>query len=349
MANEQYVPAPDIYIPGSGESSDDFIGFSFNGVESSDLGIVRTSVSDRYNDTTIPNFQDKSAQMPGSDYTLYWESFYNTRNWTVNIAFDHMTETQLRLFRRTFNAKNIGELYFKEKTYSLSQIYYPDTFSYDDVDVSYEGVAVNEDPIAIEEDHIYYLAKVQSPPQLNYLCFEEDGERIYKGEGTIQFVAYFPFGIRKVGFENMQGVPGIKGVVGNAEIVTFIVQNKGDIDMDWILSAHCNRAHDIQSIIIRRNGNSLYEMLFENGIPCPSNEETNLTYILFNSKSQLIETGLWNGTEKDYNYTGKVYNSALTEGDFFKVPADGQTYEIVVTHTNVHNGNDYLYYRYLYL
>ena len=37
------------------------------------------------------------------------------------------------------------------------------------------------------------MAKCVAPPQLNYICFDNLEFRIYKGEGSIQFVAYYPF------------------------------------------------------------------------------------------------------------------------------------------------------------
>jgi hypothetical protein len=59
-----------------------------------------------------------------------------------------------------------------------------------------------------EEPYKKYIVKVQSAPQLKYLCFDTEINstitdlykfnetyqgRVYKGEGTIQFVAYEPF------------------------------------------------------------------------------------------------------------------------------------------------------------
>ena len=37
------------------------------------------------------------------------------------------------------------------------------------------------------------MVKTTGLPQLKYICFDEGGERIYKGEGTLNFIAYFPF------------------------------------------------------------------------------------------------------------------------------------------------------------
>jgi hypothetical protein len=39
----------------------DFISFTYNGVHSTDLGIVRVTASNRYNDALVPSFQDKTV------------------------------------------------------------------------------------------------------------------------------------------------------------------------------------------------------------------------------------------------------------------------------------------------
>ena len=74
----------------------DFCGFQWNGKHSSDLNIVRVSEGSRYSENLLPNFQDTNSQMAGSDGTLYWESFYTNKSWTINIAFDNLSETNVR-------------------------------------------------------------------------------------------------------------------------------------------------------------------------------------------------------------------------------------------------------------
>jgi hypothetical protein len=44
-----------------------------------------------------------------------------------------------------------------------------------------------------EAPYKVYCAKVTGHPVLKYIPFEEDGKRIYKGEGTVQFTAYWPY------------------------------------------------------------------------------------------------------------------------------------------------------------
>ena len=143
----------------------DFCGFTWRGDHSSKYGIVRVSDGSRYNDTILPAFQDTTQKMPGSDGTLYWESFYTNKTFPINIAFDHLTEDDYRKLRQWLNGKDRGELVFDEVPYKA------------------------------------YTVKIKDPPQLKTICFMEDGKRIYKGEGTISFVAYYPFARGRYKFE----------------------------------------------------------------------------------------------------------------------------------------------------
>ena len=45
----------------------DYIGFSFGGVHSSELGIVRISDGSRFEEGLLTNFQDKTATVSGKD------------------------------------------------------------------------------------------------------------------------------------------------------------------------------------------------------------------------------------------------------------------------------------------
>ena len=53
----------------------DFIGFSFDDVHSSDLGVLRVSDGSRYNEYLLPTSQDVTVQVPGGDGTYYFGSY----------------------------------------------------------------------------------------------------------------------------------------------------------------------------------------------------------------------------------------------------------------------------------
>ena len=136
----------------------DFIGFTYNGKHSiDDFGIYRTSDGSRYNDDLVPALNDKTADIPGGDGQYFFSSNHKNRLFNIQIAFDHLSETKYREMRTWLDGKEIHDLVFDEAPYKV------------------------------------YSAKVTGTPQLKTLCFEEDGERVYKGEGTIQFTAYYPY------------------------------------------------------------------------------------------------------------------------------------------------------------
>ena len=297
----------------------DFYGFQFNGVHSRELGIVRVSDGSRYNDSIIPAFQDKTAQVPGMDGTLYWESFYTNKPFNIQIAFDSLTEAQYRRLRQVFDAKAEGELIFDETPYKA------------------------------------YFVKVQSPPQLKTICFndyyEEDGQekvrRVYKGEGTIQFVGYSPYAksVHKYlndytpssYYDNISewadscGMLASKGSLDGINSSSISVYNPGDIPTDWCAFFS---AAPTQILL-----NGVPKMSFS-GLSIPSGA----TYIRVNSKTNLIEA-----CDASYNPTGEVLNKHIVAGDFFKIPVSTSTTDIYtfatgssVTFAKI--DYDYLYY-----
>lgn len=171
----------------------DFLGFSFDGIHSSRLGITRVSEGDRYDELLVPEIEDKIVDVPGGDGSYFFGSLYRTKPITIQIAFDSLTENQFRQLRKLLAIKRPCQLVFDERPYKV------------------------------------YMAKISSPPELNYICFDErkkrvgaarEGvrivdrdydqgtitretiypyeyenrtERIYKGEGKIEFTCVRPF------------------------------------------------------------------------------------------------------------------------------------------------------------
>ena len=142
--------------------SGDYIGFSFNGVHSSDLGIMRISDGSRFNENLLPTIQDKTVQVPGGDGTYYFGSYYTQKPINISFAFDSLTEEQLALMKKTFGDKKVHSLIFDEAPFKV------------------------------------YQAKVTGTASIKHLVFEEGTtNRIYKGEGSVQFTAYNPYAVSK--------------------------------------------------------------------------------------------------------------------------------------------------------
>ena len=132
----------------------DFIGFSYNGIHSSDLGIFRVSNGSRFDENLLPTSSDKTVPIPGGDGTLYFGSYFTQRAIPVSFAFDGLTENQLGFMRELFGDKKIHPLVFDERPYKT------------------------------------YYATVTGTTTIKHIPFAENDKRIYKGEGSITFTCY---------------------------------------------------------------------------------------------------------------------------------------------------------------
>lgn len=136
----------------------DFVGFTYNGKHSiRDLKIYRTSNSNRYTENLTATMTDKTVDVPGGNGQYYFGTTFKNRTFTINYAFDNLNESDLRVIKETFRGDEIHDLVFDETPYKA------------------------------------WSAKVTGTASMKYLCFGEEGERRYKGEGSITFTCYYPF------------------------------------------------------------------------------------------------------------------------------------------------------------
>ena len=293
----------------------DFIGFSFNEHRSESLGIVRVSDGSRYNEDLVPTTQDKTVQVPGGDGFYYFGSDYTQRQFSINIAFDELTEKQFRELQQVFGTKELGKLVFDERPYK------------------------------------YYMVK-SSKPQLKYICFGKEGERIYKGEGTLTFTAYYPFAKSIFKFLNEYGnknkdewkeASGMKPEKGTYDIISnngsISVYNAGDLETDFILKFSLpidnTPIGDIKITLSKENVGKEEAFLNLNGFSKKGAD----TGFQINTKTNLIEGFNAEGL------TGTLYNENIIQGDFFKIPPREEGYQISVTGaTPIEIVYDYIYY-----
>lgn len=118
-------------------SKGDYIGFTIGDYHSSDLGIVRVSSSDRYNQNLLPTISDKTLQIPGGDGTFLFGSFYTQNPIHIDFAFDSLTDRQIRTIQQVLGSKKPQKLIFDEAPYK------------------------------------YYWVKSVGTPQIKYLSFDE--------------------------------------------------------------------------------------------------------------------------------------------------------------------------------
>lgn len=381
----------------------DFTGFSFGDWHSTDpetgvVEVIRVSSGDRYEEQLHPEIKDRTAEVPGVNGEYFFGSDFGTRTFDIEFAFDHLTEVQFRQLRKTFGTKEIKELIFDERPYK------------------------------------YYMAKLESPVELSYVCFDEpkkhidasgiaqgvrwieqsrevdiideetgeptgetetiiervrepifpyvleDGkERIYKGEGKMTLICYFPFAKSKFKVLPSEGSDEwavSSGLLSNATYTsnydTYIapeqpegseeppetpyinVYNPGDIETGFRMYIPFNGWSDgAVTLSYRENASDTFADVLVINKPTPQryggtvNNPLNDIGILIDTNNGLI-TGVSAASDNSITTTGNLYNKYVEAGHFFKIQPYEPDDEAKITITNGNEGikifYDYLYF-----
>lgn len=140
--------------------TEDFTSVSFGIYDLSKLGLTVVSSSNRYNANLLPAPSDTTIDIPGGPAgQYYFGSVYKNREFTINVAFDSIKEPTWRKLQNILATDKLQDLVFNHLPYKT------------------------------------YKAKLKSKPEFKYVCFRDPvtKERIYKGEGTLNFIAYHPY------------------------------------------------------------------------------------------------------------------------------------------------------------
>lgn len=299
----------------------DFTGFTLGEVHTSELGITRVSEGNRYTENLTPTFTDKTAQVAGVNGTYYWESFYTQQKFSINFAFDSITEKELHRLRQVFNQQELRRLIFDERPYK------------------------------------YYMVKVTGTPTFKTICFDENHNgqmiRIYKGEGTVEFTAFYPFAKSVHKYLNEFSCSNInewkdsinmkisKDDFDGEDSDTIKIFNGGDLDTELKLYYNFNDDKLLEKVYLKYNGTAVLagKLEFNNTFSKKGND----VGFIINCKAHTIE-----GYDSDGNLTGNLYNEYIVGGDFFKLPVcEENDYYIIesVGQLICHKAEyDYLYY-----
>lgn len=295
---EEVLNKEQLYIPSEAKRDNDFIGFGFGGIHSSTFGIVRTSDGSRFNENLLPTTQDKTVQVPGGDGTYYFGSYFTQKQFNISIAFDSLTDSNLRKLKQWLGDKKIKELIFDEAPYKV------------------------------------YRAKVTGSATIKHICFLENNERVYKGEGTIQFTCYEPFaksrkesGAKTKEFYSLERYPTrdewieTSGILTQAEMAAIDIfngnsakiYNPGDLECDFSLTMSFNGGYIPERILWVENKTN--KSLSLGSI----NKKGADAAVKVDSKSNLLV-----GVDSSGNLTGNTYNEYIKSGHFFKIPLCGK-------------------------
>lgn len=283
---------------------DDLTGFKFGDYHSSQFGLIRVSNGSRYNEYLLPTLKNTTTDVPGMEGTLYFGTQKTTRSFQVDMAFDSLTEEDIRDIREWLTGAH--SLIFDERPY------------------------------------IQYMCILNSAPQLKYLTFEENGERIYKGELSVNFVSYLPYGYSIDGkkfiddfldenFEEWSNASHLayKNFYEGETLRTYdkfegnnvYVYNGGDVEADYVLTCYFSEGATTKI--------SMNDVSYEFSLRAKSTNSTHLE-LSVNSKLQYARC-------RDVNIANGVitgisdYEIMLPSTEMFKIPV-GQS---LITCTNI--------------
>ena len=252
----------------------DFLGFTLGDTHSSELNITRVSSGDRYEDILLPQLKDTTIEVPGGDGTYYLDTFYTQKPFTLNFAYDDLRDEDLRKLRRLFGFKGIQQLIFDEFPYKK------------------------------------YMVKTVSPPTFRYICFDHLDTRLYKGEGSLQLVAYYPYAMATFS-------PRIENATHGS------VNNAGDLPAE-IRTYFSTESLPVEITLHDLKGKLLGKLTFYDF--SANDLEDGDSYLVIDSKTHLVE-----GLNADFKKTGHLYNKYIKSGDFFDAPVGVSNFSSATT------------------
>lgn len=236
----------------------------------SDFHLYRVSSSKRYNDNLIPTLTDKTAEVPGGDGMYFFSTYYKQKQFTVNIAFDKLNDADLREMRNWLNGKEIKDLIFDE---------FPD---------------------------VAYKAKVTGAPNIKFVPFDEITNKktnnttavipseqptyasVYKGDGTITFTCFYPYG------ESINEY-GSGTEVGGEIPTTFVAKTTSNIaaNTTWTVTGTSGG-----------QSRTFLSVTFPDAVSCPTDGS-----IEWDSSTGLIVTKTSGGVVTPVNFNGASYGT----------------------------------------
>lgn len=331
----------------------DFLGFTFGGVRSSDLGITRISGGDRYDEQLHSEIKDRTAEVPGLNGEYYFGSDFGSRQFDIDIAFDHLTEQQFRKLRTIFGTKDIKELIFDERPYKkyMAKLESPVELSYICFDepikvkfseeynigtIDTESEAISDGVLTELPDGVRMVDDGQGNrvrEKVDPWIYKEGIERIYKGEGKMSFICHFPFAksvYKQLPVEDEESEWAISSGILNAEERESIdiynegsitVYNAGDIETGFRMYIPAAIVSEAVSLTYINSLNQTVNSLHLRPMTIKDDDvgiliDTNNDLIIGVFEAPILDpiSGQWN-----YTTSGNLYNQYIESGQFFKI------------------------------
>lgn len=353
----------------------DFVGFKFNGVHftifphpsesaGSVIKLAHVSEGDRYTNNLLPQGQDATADVPGGDGTYYFGSNFKYRQFDINFAFDELSESDLRKLRQVFSKRNsLAPLIFDEEPYKYWMVKCQGMPSLRTV-----CFVKNEELGDVNLIHATDLAAATTSNE--WPSYAQIGDRVYKGEGSVSFVAYYPFarcgsnGTGKWGSDYSAawtsdkiyaptmsqwiGTAGLKAtnVYGASSGTTIyydtpsngLIQlfNPGDMEADFSIMTGAPVSAGPYLTVTTSDHTSIISLNSDIMQALSSNE-----CLLYDSRTELLQ-----GCSSSGELNGKLYNRYVeASSTLFKIPrGDSHLAVNAAVNTNYNIKYDYLYY-----
>lgn len=273
-----------VKVPSAASRNMDFLAFSFNGQHSyDDFSIYRTSDDGTgYNENLSPEKEGRVVEVPGMDGELYFGFEYRARTFQINFAFDELTERKYEKMRKWLSEKGIYDLWFAEAPHKI------------------------------------YSAKVTGLSTAKTIAFSDgNGERVYKGTGSVQFTCHFPFARTPKFIQS--GETYLDGKIANSyedfgEEIQSIVEadftRKGDLPYYFVAKGGemASKTYTVSQTI----GDTTIEHSIT--ITIPDNEISNYSNFQWDSRTGLV-TAIKNGKRVPVPYTGNAVGT-LQPGNY---------------------------------
>lgn len=296
---------------------DSFTGFTFNGKHSSDFHIIRVSNGSRYENELVPAPKDTTIDVPFGDGMYLFGSKYQQRTFNIEFAYDSVEEKDIRAITQWLSEKKPCDLIFDETPYKK------------------------------------YKAKISGAPKMSWICFDavrtvegvEENYRVYKGEGNVQFVCYYPWAesvykalndyssllpqyANKWEWADASGMlPSLSGYDTCNSSGKINLYNPGDIPTNYRLFVAL--PHKLGQVLEQPLGDIKVQLLdnYDNvlksiTIQNPNESQTSENFykkFLIDTKQHLILQVNTDDTNIDH-VTSNVMNYLITDGDFFDIP-----------------------------
>lgn len=277
----------------------DYIGFTFGQYHSSELGLYRVSDGNRFRREVSGGTQDTVLRIEGSDVSYFVEARLEPRTISLNIAYDSLSEEQVSLIGKVFDGRTVHPLILDELPFKA------------------------------------YYARVHRAIELSYIPFGTMyGERIYKGEGSIEFMLYDPLAVSTGKYladyptryfpnrDEWAVASRMKMDKGDYDGTgeNILMYNAGDISTDLEIYFSLSEILNID-MYTRVAGDSDRQVLFN----IPKKETNADVYVRLNSRNHLFE-----GCNGDREPTNTLYNKYIIAGSIFNLPVGEHTLESTI-------------------